>query len=176
MENALEIPEGITVKVEGSEISAAGKLGELKKTFADPNIDISMKDNKIVFSAGTDTRKQKRMINTFVAEVKNMFKGVTEGYTYKMKVVFTHFPTTVKVEGKKVRIDNFLGERAPRFAKAFEGVEIKVNKQDIDITGTDKYAVSQTAANIEQACRVGNRDRRVFQDGVYITGKDVKAK
>jgi large subunit ribosomal protein L6 len=107
-----------------------------------------------------------------MSEIKSIFKGVTQGVLYKMKVIFVHFPTTVKVEDQKVRIDNFLGERAPRYAKVFPGVEIKVNKQDIELKGVDPYAVSQSAANIEQACKITKRDRRVFQDGVYITYKD----
>lgn len=174
MKEALTVPEGITVKLEKEVISVAGKLGELKRRFSEPGIDIELKDNTLTFSSKVETRKKKRMINTFISEIENMFKGVTKGYKYTMKAVFTHFPMTLKVEGQKVKIENFIGERAPRYAKVFPGVDIKISKQDVELKGIDKYAVSQSAANIEQACRVGNRDRRVFQDGVYITKKDAE--
>jgi large subunit ribosomal protein L6 len=172
MEDTIEIPKGITVKMEKDTISVAGKLGEVKRKLSDPFVDISINDDKILFSSELNTRKQKRIIQTFISEIKSIFKGVTQGVLYKMKVIFVHFPTTVKVEGQKVRIDNFLGERAPRYANVFPGVDIKVTKQDIELRGADLYAVSQSAANIEQACKITKRDRRVFQDGVYITYKD----
>lgn len=172
MEEILEIPKGITVKLEKDTVSVAGKLGEVKRKMSDPHVDIELKGDKISISSKLNTRKQKRIIQTFLSEIKSIFKGVSQGVLYKMKVIFVHFPTTVKVEGQKVRIDNFLGERSPRYAKVFPGVDIKVNKQDIELKGADPYFVSQSAANIEQACRVGSRDRRVFQDGIYITYKD----
>jgi len=103
-----------------------------------------------------------------------MIKSTTDGVVYKMKIVYSHFPMNVKVQGDKFVIDNFLGEKFPRKAAILKNVTVEVKGQDITLKGIDKDTVSQTAANIEQITRVINRDLRVFQDGIYITEKDGK--
>ena len=51
-------------------------------------------------------------------------------------------------------------------------LEVMVEKKvHVVITGVDREKVGQTAAIIERACRVTGRDRRVFQDGIYIVSK-----
>jgi len=171
MEREIILPEGVSAKYENGILVVSGKLGEVKKRLAHPEVHIEVKENKVVLSSEKENRKAKRMLNTFAAHVKNMIKGVQEGFVYKLKVVYTHFPTNVKVEGDKVVIENFIGERAPRYAKILPGVEVNVQKQDITVKGIDLEAVSQTAANIEQATRITGKDRRIFQDGIYITEK-----
>ena len=52
-------------------------------------------------------------------------------------------------------------------------VQVRVeNKVDVIVSGADREKVGQTAANIERACKIRKRDRRVFQDGIYIVSKD----
>ncbi|RLI07546.1 50S ribosomal protein L6, partial [Candidatus Bathyarchaeota archaeon] len=102
---------------------------------------------------------------------RNMITGVMRGFTYKMKIVFTHFPIQVSVEGDKVVIRNFLGEKAPRVAKIMPGVVVEVQKEDVLVKGIDIEAVGQTAANIEQATKIKGKDNRVFLDGIYIYEK-----
>jgi large subunit ribosomal protein L6 len=97
-----------------------------------------------------------------------MIKGVTQGYECKMKTVFSHFPIKTSVEGKQLIIQNFLGERFARRAEILENVKVEINGENIILTATDKEKVGQTAANIERATKVKNRDIRVFQDGIYI--------
>jgi large subunit ribosomal protein L6 len=100
-----------------------------------------------------------------------MVKGVSEGFEYKMKTVFSHFPIKTSVEENEFVIQNFLGERAPRKAKILEGVTVETKGEDVTVTGVDKEKVGQTVANIERATAVKYRDIRVFQDGVYRTSK-----
>ncbi|MEM2546448.1 MAG: 50S ribosomal protein L6, partial [Candidatus Bathyarchaeia archaeon] len=100
--------------------------------------------------------------------IKNMITGVSKGFTYKLKIVFSHFPISVKVQDKTVVIENFAGERGPRKAKIIGDVKVKVSSEDIIVQGIDLEAVSQTAANIEQATKVKGKDPRVFLDGIYI--------
>jgi len=171
MKDIIQIPDGVKAEVLDNVIRISGKLGEINKNFIEPDIKKEKDGNTIVLSTEKESRKVKRIIKSYKSEIKNMITGVIKGYEYKMKMIFTHFPTTAKVEGNKLRIDNFLGERAPRFAKIVPVVEIKINKQDSVIKGADICAVSQTAGNIEQATRVVGKDRRVFQDGIYITEK-----
>jgi large subunit ribosomal protein L6 len=101
-----------------------------------------------------------------------MIKGVTQGFTYKMKVVYSHFPITVKVQGREVIVENFLGEKVPRKTEIFGNCVVKVSGQDITVEGINKEEVGQTVARIEQLTRVKNRDPRVFQDGIYLVERD----
>ena len=92
-----------------------------------------------------------------------------------MKIIFSHFPINVKVVGDRVEIHNFIGEKAPRIAKILPGVTVKVQGRDLIVEGIDIEKVAQTAANIEQATKIKDFDRRVFMDGIYIYQKEVMA-
>jgi large subunit ribosomal protein L6 len=80
---------------------------------------------------------------------------------------------TLAVNGDIFNVNNYFGERVPRAAKILNGVNVKVsNKTEITVSGIDKEAVGQTAANIERCTTIKNRDRRVFQDGIYLLNKE----
>ena len=116
--------------------------------------------------------KEKALAGTWNAHLNNMVKGVTEGFTYKLKVLYSHFPMTVEVKGREFVVNNYFGERVPRRADILEGVDVKVqNKTEVVVSGINKESVGQTAANIERSTTVKNRDRRVFQDGIYLISK-----
>ena len=106
-------------------------------------------------------------MNTARSIIKNILEGVIEGYTIKMKIVFSHFPINVKVDGKKVLIENFQGERAARVTKIWGETKVVPKGDDVIITGHVLTDVSQTAAEIENGSRVKNKDHRVFLDGIY---------
>jgi large subunit ribosomal protein L6 len=120
---------------------------------------------------GKITKKEKRVIGTFAAHISNLIIGITDGFEYKLKICSGHFPMNVKVESEEVVIKNFLGEKVPRRARISSGVSVDIKGDIISVKATDIDAVSQTAARIEQSTRITNRDRRVFQDGCYITEK-----
>lgn len=117
---------------------------------------------------GKSRRKELAAIGTVAAHIRNMVTGVTKGYTYKLKIVYAHFPMSVKVQRDRVVIDNFTGERRPRFAEVLENVKVTVEGDDVVVKGLSISDVSQTAANIEQATRVKAKDPRVFLDGIYV--------
>ena len=169
----IKIPENVKVEVDGKKVVVEGEKGRLERGFKYFwDIKIEKIDNKIRISASEDRRKIKAMVGTIAAHIRNMIKGVTKGFTYRMKIVYTHFPITVKVEGDKVIIQNFLGERTNRVAKIMGDVKVEVKGNEVLVKGIDIESVSQTAANIEQACRITKFDRRVFQDGIYIMSKE----
>jgi large subunit ribosomal protein L6 len=113
-------------------------------------------------------KKEASLVGTLRSHIENMITGVTKGFTYKLKIVFSHFPISVKLKDKIVLIENFTGERNPRKAKVVGNVQVKIQSEDIFIQGMDVEEVSQTAANIEQATKVKNKDPRIFLDGLYV--------
>ena len=117
-------------------------------------------------------RKDKALAGTWKAHLNNMTKGVTDGFTYTLKAFYSHFPMTLNVKGTELVVNNYFGERVPRTAAIVPGAEVKVkNKTEVVVSGIDKEAVGQTAANIERCTTVKKRDRRVFQDGIYLLEK-----
>ena len=163
----LEIPEGVTVTYDKPMITVQGPLGKTWKSFKKIPVTIDIKDGKVLFKAQGTRDKNRAIMNTSRSLIRNLCEGVVEGYTIKMKIVFSHFPITVKVEGKTVLIENFQGERAARKTKIWGDTKVVPKGDDVIITGHVLTDVSQTAAEIENGSRVKNKDHRVFLDGVY---------
>lgn len=172
MEKIFQIPEGVNVDINGFRISVSGKKGKLEKDFTNPifikNIKIEKNGNQIKVSTDTDKKQIKAMVGTIAALMNSMSHGVTEGYTYTMKIVYMHFPFTVKVAGKEVVIANFLGGKAARKAKIIGETKVDVKGEDVIVSGISSEDVGQTCGNLEKATRIANRDRRVFQDGIFL--------
>jgi large subunit ribosomal protein L6 len=131
----IEIPEGVEVIIENNEVSVKGPNGEDSRKFTYPNVSISEEDNKVVLTTAFPKKKDKAMIGTTRAHINNMIVAVTDGFTYHMKIVFAHFPMTVKVQNDTVVIDNFLGERHPRTAKIVGSAKVAVKGDEVTITG-----------------------------------------
>ncbi|KYK26441.1 50S ribosomal protein L6 [Thermoplasmatales archaeon SG8-52-1] len=167
----VKLPDNVTVSIEKDIVTVKGEKGELSKTFSHPKISISLNGNIIEIKGKNVRKKGKALIGTFVAHINNMIKGTTQGFEYKMKTVFSHFPIKTSVDGNEFVIQNFLGERSARRAKILEGVNVEVKGDDVTIQGIDREQVGQTVANIERATRIKSRDIRVFQDGVYRISK-----
>jgi len=167
----IEIPEGVEVKIEDGVVTAKGSEGENKREFNFENLEIKTEGNKITIGNKKATKKEKRMMNTITAHINNMIKGVQEKFEYQLKVCSSHFPISVKAEGNNVEVKNFLGEKIPRNVKIPEGADIKINKDIITITSIDREIAGQAAANFEIATKIRGRDKRVFQDGIWITHK-----
>jgi len=170
----LDIPEGIIVEISGKMVTIKGPLGELSKEISDPTVFAEVKDKKLFIKPKRLTKKQKMIINTVSAHLKNMIKGVQEEYVYKLKVCSGHFPMTVNIEGDTLIVKNLFGEKVPRKAKIVPNVKVQVKGDEVSVSGIDIEAVGQTAANIEKCTVIKNRDRRVFQDGIWLIEKSGK--
>ncbi len=170
----ISIPENVEVTLDKNLLTVKGEKGSLSRVFAHPQIKISINKKNIIVTCKSPKKKTKAFAGTTIAHIKNMNKGVTEGFEYKMKTVFSHFPIKTSVEGNEFIIQNFLGERSARKAKILEGVTIEAKDENVTVQGIDKEKVGQTVANIERATAVKKRDIRVFQDGVYRTSRGEK--
>ncbi|MBS7656803.1 MAG: 50S ribosomal protein L6 [Candidatus Bathyarchaeia archaeon] len=167
----VQIPEKVKVLLNNKVVEVIGEKGQLVRDFSQVPIEIRVEGNKIIVSALRPRRKESALVGTVVSHINNMIKGVTEGFTYKLKIVYSHFPMSVKVQGNYVTIENFIGERNPRRALIMGNSTVSVKGDDVIVKGINIEDVSQTAANIEQATIVRKRDTRKFLDGIYIYEK-----
>lgn len=174
VKQVVPVPEGLSASLDGATLSIQGAKGTVTRSFLHPKIQLSVTSEGIELLALTFTRFEKKMMNTFVAHVKNMFKGANEGHHYKLKICSGHFPMNVSLKGNTLEVKNFIGEAVPRTMTFKEGVTVKLNGDIIDVEGIDKEKTSQAAASIEKLTRRNGFDRRVFQDGIYIIEKDGK--
>jgi large subunit ribosomal protein L6 len=167
----IEIPEGISVSFSQDVFTVRGPLGTVERKLWYPGIKIDVREGEVVVDAVSSRKELKAMVGTFTSHIKNLIKGVNEGFECKMSIVYSHFPMQVKVDGKSFIIGNFLGEKKPRVAKILGETKVKVTGNEVTITGINKEDVGQTAANIEQKTKIRRFDPRVFQDGIYIVQK-----
>lgn len=170
----IEIPDGVEAEIEGNSIIIKGKEGEVKKKFDTSKLIFEKVGDKIRIGNKKSTKREKKMMNTITKHINNMIRGVQEKFEYHLKICFSHFPITVEIKGNDALIKNFLGEKIPRKMKILEGTEVKVDKEKITVRSADKELAGQTAANFEKATIISKRDRRVFQDGIFITNKSGK--
>ena len=166
-QDELIIPEGVKLTLNKHMLSFVGPLGKTFKSFRSIPINIEIKDNKVILNAIGNRKKDYAILHTARSIIRNICEGLVEGYTVKMKIVYAHFPITVKVEGKKILIENFQGERAPRFTKIVGNTKVIPKGEDVILTGEVWTDITQTAANIELKTKVKNKDHRVFLDGIY---------
>lgn len=168
----IKIPDGVSVSLDGRALSVKGKKGELKKEFSHPRAKLKLSEKEITVLTNSENRKDWAVVGTWSALIKNMITGVEKEYVASLKLIYTHFPITVKVVGSEVHMMNFLGEKSPRVAKITGKVKINVQKESVTVSGPDKYEVGQTAASIEKlGMNKRKKDTRIFQDGAYILGE-----
>ena len=174
VERRVPIPEGVTVSIDGFKVRVSGPKGELERDFSHAKgVILGVEGDSVVVEAYIANSRRRALVGTVASHIRNMITGVTRGYRYKLKIMYSHFPLSVKVQGDRVLISNFLGEKSPRTARILPGVRVSVRGQDIHVEGIDIESVAQTAANIEAATRVRDRDRRKFMDGIYIYSREV---
>jgi large subunit ribosomal protein L6 len=165
---SIPIPDGIVISVDGRKVTVRGEKATLTRDFSHANLSIETDGKDVRVWALWPRKKEASLVGTIESHIKNMITGVTKGFTYKMKIVFSHFPITVKVDGRSLMVENFTGERRARKAKIIGDVKVKIETEDIIVQGAVLEDVSQTAANIEQMTRVTNKDPRVFLDGIFV--------
>ncbi|KAI1160531.1 ribosomal protein L6 [Nemania serpens] len=180
-EETLEVPEGVKVSIKSRKVTVEGPRGKLSKDLGHLAVNFShLKKNVIGIEIHHGSRKNVATLRTVRTLINNLIVGVTKGYKYKMRYVYAHFPINVNLEKNnetglwEVEIRNFVGEKLVRRVVMQPGVEVEVSKAQKDellILGSSLEAVSQSAADIQQICRVRNKDIRKFLDGIYVSEK-----
>lgn len=165
---SIQVPKDVDLTLEGKRVTVKGSKGTLVRDFSFAPVAMELDGKNICIRAEWPRKREASLVGTLRSHIENMITGVRKGFTYKVKIVFSHFPISVKLKDNIVLIENFTGERNPRKAKIIGDVQVKIQSEDIFIQGIDLEEVSQTAANIEQATKVKRKDPRIFLDGLYV--------
>lgn len=169
----VEVPSSVKITKEGNVLVCKGKLGTVRKDFLRIPATVTVEGNKVVIKPYGSRKRDLAVTNTARSIVQSMIKGVEKGYSYKLKVIFAHFPISVKVKGKEVYVENFFGERSPRVSRIVgDSTKVEVAGEDVVVKGPSLEDVSQTAANIELSTKIKDKDQRVFLDGLYIYARE----
>jgi large subunit ribosomal protein L6 len=172
VEKMVEVPEDVTLSLDGKKVTVAGAGGQVIKDFSHVWLNLERSDEGLRIWAINPKKRETSLVNTLASHINNMIKGVTDGFTYKLKVVFVHFPMTLRIQGQKLIIQNFIGERQPREAYIVGNAQVKIEGEDVIVEGVDIDEVAQTAANIQQATKIRRKDLRKFLDGIYVYSKE----
>jgi large subunit ribosomal protein L6 len=164
---SVEIPENVDVNIEERVVTVKGEKGTLTRDFSHASVSIQLEGNVIKIQTSWPRKREAALIGTICSHIQNMIIGVTKGFTYKLKIIFSHFPISVKAREKTVTIENFTGERSPRIARIMGDAKVVPKGDDVIVQGINIEEVSQTAANIQRATKIRRKDPRVFLDGVY---------
>ncbi len=171
LSETLELPAGVTASLANFVVSVKGPKGELKRKLTSTFVKVAIQGNQVTLSAIKGTKREKTALNTLIAHLRNMVKGVQQPWVYKLKVCSSHFPMNVSITGKDFNIKNLFGEKVPRTIRIKDNVTVKIAGQDITVESIDLELAGQMASDIEQLARICHVDRRVFQDGIHMVEK-----
>merc|ERR1719231_218185 len=155
----LAVPDGVTVTIKTRKVNCSGPRGKLYLDLSHLPIDLKVSEDgkKVVVERWFTSGKQAASIRTACTHITNMIIGVTKGFKYKMRFVYSHFPINVAITNKdsRVEIRNFLGEKVVRVVDALPGVKVSRSsdvKDEIVLEGNDIQHVSRTCALVQQIC------------------------
>ena len=145
----IDIPAGVEVKIEeGNKVTVKGPKGTLEKCLP-VEMTIKMEDNQVVVTRPNDLKKMKSLHGLTRSLLHNMVVGVSEGYTKTLEVNGVGY--RAQKQGKKLVLS--LGYSHPVEMEDPEGLESKVEGNQIIVSGIDKEKVGQFAAEIRDKRR-----------------------
>ena len=167
-----EIPDKVVVTIDKNILMVNGPKGKVLKDFSKIPVTVTVEGKKVVVRPYGKRKKDLAVTNTSRSIIRNMINGVLNGYTYKLKVIFAHFPISLKVKDGYIFVENFFGERSPRVIKIIGDCKVSAQAEDLIVQGPSLDDVAQTAANVEIGTKIKDKDSRVFLDGLYIYSKE----
>lgn len=169
--NIIEVPKDISFKILEDKVIFSKNEISLDVAYNHVYVSITHEDNKLIITPNNKKKPYLSVSNTIKSNLNNAIKGFSNDFVYKLQVVYSHFPITVKVEGSKILILNYYGEKKPRTVNIPKGVKVEISGREISISGKQKQLAGQVAGNLESIARLKGKDYRVFDDGIYIVEK-----
>ena len=144
----LTIPAGVEVNVDGNNITVKGPKGTLEYTFRN-NVEVKVEDGKITVTRKDDSKVSKQLHGTTNSNINNMLIGVSEGYKKELEINGVGY--RFQLQGNKVVVSAGYSHTVEMVAP--EGVKMEMpekSQTELIISGYDKQAVSEFAANIRE--------------------------
>jgi len=142
----VELPDGVDVVIDGTDVTVKGSKGELARTFHE-RIGFDRDDGVIVLTRPDDSRESRALHGLSRALLKNMVVGVSEGFTKELEIHGVGYRATLK--GKDIELQ--VGFSHTVLVEAPEGITFDVPEQTrIVISGIDKEQVGQVAADVRK--------------------------
>ncbi len=138
------IPAGVTVSFENGLLTVAGPKGTLTRVMKS-DVSIVIADSQVTLTPGT-TPDAKALWGTYAAHVRNMVKGVTEGFTKILEIEGVGYRAELK--GNSLGLS--VGFSHPVALEVPAGITALVEKSVVTLTGADKDALGQFAANVRK--------------------------
>jgi large subunit ribosomal protein L6 len=171
--NPVQVPDGVTVEIDGMTVKAKGKLGELSETLVD-DVVIIQEENMIKLTPANDTQRARQMWGMSRTKVQNLVDGVSQGFKKELEITGVGY--RAQMQGNKLVLN--LGFSHDVDYPVPEGIKISCPEQtQVVIEGVDKQLVGQVAAEI-RAYRPPEpyKGKGVKYAGEYILRKEGKKK
>lgn len=140
----IQLPEGVSLNVNGSEVSVTGPKGTLTRTFSSL-ITINVNDKEVSLTRANDEKHTKQLHGTTRALLNGMVEGVSKGFTKQLEIKGIGYRAQLK--GSDIVLN--IGFSHPVTIAAVEGVKYEVpSATEITVSGIDKQKVGQAAAVI----------------------------
>ena len=169
----IAVPDGVEVRIADNDITIKGKLGELQMVLAS-EIRVTMEDKQIMFETKDDSNRTRQLWGLCRSNVSNMVVGVSEGFTKRLEILGVGYRAAV--QGKQLKLD--VGYSHSVLYDIPEGITINCEKPtDIAVTGRDKQAVGQVAAEIRSFRKPEPyKGKGIRYVGEYVRRKEGKKK
>ena len=169
------IPEGVTVTVDNSVVTAKGKLGELKFAYDSAMVDAKLEDNKVVVAPLHQSQQARALWGTTRAQINSIIKGVSEGFTKQLELIGVGYKARMEGSNKLVLS---LGFSHDVIYNATEGIKITcVSPTQVIVFGADKQLVGQVADKIHEYRKPEPyKGKGVRYTGEYVRRKEGKKK
>jgi large subunit ribosomal protein L6 len=142
----IEIPAGVDVTVDGSDVKVKGPKGELSLTVAQP-IEVRIEDGSVLVTRPDDERASRSLHGLTRTLIANQILGVTQGYSKGLEIVGTGYRVAAKGNG----VEFALGYSHPITVEPPAGISFAVEGNNrLTVSGIDKQAVGEVAANIRK--------------------------
>ena len=170
---AVAVPAGVTVSLDGSDISVKGPKGELAMSFV-PEVEVTFEDNQIAVTPINQTKRARSMWGMQRTLVQNMIDGVTTGYSKKLELNGVGYRAQMKGSNLNLQLGFSHDVEFP----VPQGLKIETPDQTtIIVSGIDKQLVGETAAKIREYRKPAPyKGKGIKYEGEYIFRKEGKKK
>lgn len=140
----ITIPSGVTVTVNNGTVTVKGPKGEVTRNFP-ATVTVTVADNTVTAAVQNPDEKSERSLwGTTGAHLKNMVKGVTEGFTKDLEINGVGY--RVAMQGKDLKLE--VGFSHPVIFPIPAGITASVDKNQIRLTGFDREQLGNVAAKL----------------------------